>query len=241
MKQLQLSYQRAKIWPTWLILPPVISQILTFQNKLHDWQDKGLNLCRGAEENNFPSSSLPAPPSPIKGSRAVSTDALQRKSRVQRAAPLSCVAVHYTSFIIINIKSQSSSCEWKFSIFTFTACRRAVLLPLVLQAARHSPRSRSSPPERGRPRPPACCGARSYFPDCLPFKAGFYQTQYRRCYNSRFLSAHRQLCTLGSSLLERRELLEVKEAGIKDNWFQLVISQPPSITRQGAATAQDAL
>lgn len=112
-----------------------------------------VHFLRGAEENNFPSSLLPAPPSPIKGIWAVSTDALQRKSRVQRAAPLSCAAVHYTPFIIINIKTRSSSCEWKFSIFTFTACRQAVLLPPALQAARPSPSSRSWPTRAGQASP----------------------------------------------------------------------------------------
>lgn len=51
MKQPQLSYQWAKIWPTWLILPPVLSQILTFQHKLHDWQDKGPAPCTLSERS----------------------------------------------------------------------------------------------------------------------------------------------------------------------------------------------
>lgn len=73
-----------------------------------------------AQENHFPSSLLPIPSPAIKGSRVVSPDVLQRKNHVQRTVSLSCAALHYTPFIIINIRScWNSPCEWKISLFSF--------------------------------------------------------------------------------------------------------------------------
>lgn len=70
--------------------PHLLKQIAWLTDKQKPW--RLVHFLWGAQENHFPSSLLPGPPSPIKGSRVVSTDALQRKSRVQRAAPLSCAA-----------------------------------------------------------------------------------------------------------------------------------------------------
>lgn len=187
-----------------------------------------------AWENNFPSSLLPIPSPAIRRSR-VSLDALQQKSHVQRTLSLSCAALHYTPFIIINTRNCGTALVNEKSPFLTSRGCQPTLFSLSAEAEFVS--------QVGGcwlscvcPLPPAHPDRTAAAPLLLP--AGTHRAALRKA-GPELVSARQRIqgakavaflphtgkdVLLGPTLLEMKELLEVEGAGEKDNSFQLVSS-----------------
>lgn len=182
-----------------------------------------------AQENHFPSSLLPIPSPAIKGSRVVSPDALQQKSHVQRTVSLSCAALHYTPFIIINIRScWNSSCEWKISLFNFQRLPAPLPFASVHRQGLHfgQPAVLWAPSQTGHPerRTAASLFHWAVFQIADPIKLPSTSHNTKDSREAAFFLHAGNGVLLSSSLLERKAVLAVEGAGVKGHSFQLVCS-----------------